>query len=324
MPSTHAERAPPACDARTSARRRQQIGWLLAVLGPPLLALAAVAWASRASGSRACCCSSCCSSWSWPPIGGLLPALVRRDRRARCSANFYFTPPLHTFTIAEGENLLALCRVPRRRRRRQLARRASRAGAPPTPRGRGPRPRRWPHWAGRWSPRRTRCRSSWPSSAPRSRSTRSRCCVRPDDGGWEIEAVAGEPVPVRPDEAALRRADRPARACSSVVGARALATRTSRCCASFAAQVQVAVERRRLRADVAAAAGLAEAQRAAHRAARRGLARPPHSARVDQGVGDEPAPAGRRVDARGDPRVPGDHRRGDATGSTRWWGTSST
>ena len=38
-------------------------------------------------------------------------------------------------------------------------------------------------------------------------------------------------------------------------------------------------------------------ERAAHRAARRGVARPAHAARVDQGVGDEPAPARRRLDA---------------------------
>ncbi len=40
-------------------------------------------------------------------IGGLLPALFAAISGS-LFANYYFTPPLHTFTIAEGEHLLAL------------------------------------------------------------------------------------------------------------------------------------------------------------------------------------------------------------------------
>ena len=45
-------------------------------------------------------------------IGGTLPA-IGTAVGAFLLANWYFTPPIHTFTIAEGENLLALleCRL---------------------------------------------------------------------------------------------------------------------------------------------------------------------------------------------------------------------
>ena len=50
-------------------------------------------------------------------IGGLLPALVAAVSGSLL-ANFYFTPPIHTFTIEQGENLPGVVFViPRRRGR---------------------------------------------------------------------------------------------------------------------------------------------------------------------------------------------------------------
>ena len=102
--------------ARRSGRRRggptsrvgaSRSGGCSRSLGPPLLARPAVASATRGSGCRACCCSSCCSSWWSRQSAGSLPAIVAAVSGSLL-ANFFFTPPVHTFTIAEGENLLAL------------------------------------------------------------------------------------------------------------------------------------------------------------------------------------------------------------------------
>ena len=70
-------------------------------------------------------------------------------------ANWYFTPPFYEFTIADGENLLALRRVRRRRRHRRRARRPGRPQPAPGRPGCRPRPRRSPRSPGR-SPVRAR------------------------------------------------------------------------------------------------------------------------------------------------------------------------
>ena len=56
---------------------------------------------------RRCCCSSCC--WSSRPrrSGGPMLAIGTAVVAFLC-ANYYFTPPLHQFTIEEHENVLAL------------------------------------------------------------------------------------------------------------------------------------------------------------------------------------------------------------------------
>ena len=56
--------------------------------------------------------------------------------------------------------------------------------------------------------------------------------------------------------------------------------------------------------------GAGRGERAADRAARGGVARPAHAAVVDQGVGEQPAAARRRLHARGDAGAARDHRRG--------------
>jgi two-component system sensor histidine kinase KdpD len=72
-----------------------------------------------------------------------------------------------------------------------------------------------------------------------------------------VEAAAGEPVPVTPDQASFSVPIGPLEVLAVVGGS--LSDDDHDVLRSFASQVQVAVERRRLRADVAAAAGLAEA-----------------------------------------------------------------
>ena len=77
------------------------------------------------------------------------------------------------------------------------------------------------------------------------------------DSGWVVEASDGEPVPTRPEAATQSVPIGPLE--TLVVAGGALSDDDVDVLRSFAAQVQVAVERRRLRADVAAAVGLAEA-----------------------------------------------------------------
>jgi two-component system sensor histidine kinase KdpD len=76
------------------------------------------------------------------------------------------------------------------------------------------------------------------------------------DGGWEIETAAGEPVPTRPEDGTFAVPIGPLEQLVVVGGA--LKNEDLEVLRSFAAQVQVAVERRRLRADVEAATVLAE------------------------------------------------------------------
>jgi two-component system sensor histidine kinase KdpD len=81
--------------------------------------------------------------------------------------------------------------------------------------------------------------------------------LRADEGGWTVEALAGEPRPTRPEDG--RFAVPIGRDGQLVVVGPATPDEDPEVLRSFAAQVQVALERRQLYADVAAAAGLQEA-----------------------------------------------------------------
>src|SRR5262249_27006239 len=75
--------------------------------------------------------------------------------------------------------------------------------------------------------------------------------------GWTVEAAAGAPVPERPEAADHALALGPRERLGVV--ASQMSAEALEVLRAFADQVQVAVERRRLRADVEAAAGLQEA-----------------------------------------------------------------
>ena len=87
-------------------------------------------------------------------------------------------------------------------------------------------------------------------------SARSVAVLSPSDDGWESVAVAGHPVPADPDSASFQlplHGDE-----VLVVDGAEINDRDLDIAHSFAAQVQVALERRRLQADAATAIGLAE------------------------------------------------------------------
>jgi two-component system sensor histidine kinase KdpD len=235
------------------SRRRQLVGWLLAILGPPLLAVILTV-GREGFGLSSVLLLFLLLVVVVAAIGGLLPAFLAAVSGSLL-ANFYFTPPIHKFTIAEGENLLALCvflvvagvvswlvsiasrrTADAARARAEAETLAALGGTLVT--AEDPLP-----------PLVAQLRAAFAADAV--------AVLRElPEGGWAIEAVAGEPVPTRPEEGAFSVAIGPLE--SLVVVGPALSDEDLEVLRAFAAQVQVAVERRRLRADVAAATELAE------------------------------------------------------------------
>ncbi|HEX2433727.1 MAG TPA: ATP-binding protein [Gaiellaceae bacterium] len=90
----------------TLPRRRVTIGLALAVIGPPLLALV-LAQVRNQIGLPSVLLLFLLLVVVSSAVGGLVPALVAAVS-AFLLVNWYFTPPLYTLTISEGENILAL------------------------------------------------------------------------------------------------------------------------------------------------------------------------------------------------------------------------
>jgi two-component system sensor histidine kinase KdpD len=246
----------PRPSGRRSAlpRRRRQIGWAVAVVAPVVLA------ALLSAGDDGFELPSVLLLFLLvvvlvAAIGGLLPALFAAVAGSLL-ANYFFTPPFHTFTIAEGENLLALLvflvvagvvswLVAVASRRTADAARA-RAEAETLAALGGTL---------------VSSEDPLPQLAAQLRAAFVADAVavlrEAGDGSWIVEAAAGEPVPAQPEDGRFAVPLGPRE--QLVVVGPALPDEDLAVMRSFAAQIQVAVERRRLRADVAAAAGLAEA-----------------------------------------------------------------
>ena len=110
QPSEEAQ-APPArprftTGASALAPRRVAWGWLLAVAGVPALTLV-LAQLRGQIGLPTVLLSFLALVVTTATVGGTLPALAAAVL-AFLSANYYFTPPIYTWTIAEGENVVAL------------------------------------------------------------------------------------------------------------------------------------------------------------------------------------------------------------------------
>ena len=234
------------------SRRRRVAGWSVALLGPVLLTIAL---------------SAARDGLSLPgdlllylllvvvvaAIGGMAPALVAAVAGSLL-ANYYFTPPIHTFTISEGENLLALAvflmvagvvsllvavanrRTAEAARARAeaetLAAMSGAVAASDNPLGQLV----------------AQLRAAFSAEAV--------AVLRERADGWEVDAAAGEPVPITPEGASLQL-PLGGNAVLVVVGAD-VNDRDLDIAHSFAAQVRVALERRQLEADAASAEDLAE------------------------------------------------------------------
>ena len=120
------------------SRRASRACWRSSSRGRPAPAHAGARRRSATtSASRAtCCCYLLVVRRRRRHRRAVVPAVVARRRRVP-ARELVLHAALHTFTIAEGENLLALVVVPRRRRGRQRAR--DRVAAPAARRRRGPR-----------------------------------------------------------------------------------------------------------------------------------------------------------------------------------------
>jgi two-component system sensor histidine kinase KdpD len=234
------------------SRRRRVAGWTLAIAGPPILA------ALLSIGREGFALSSVLLLFlllvvAVAAVGGLLPAVLAAVSGSLLS-NFFFTPPLHTFTIAEGENLLALFvflvvagtvswLVTAAARRTADAARA-RAEAETLAALGGTL---------------ISTEDPLPQLVGQLRAAfvaDSVAVLRAHDGGWTVEAGAGEPLPARPEDGFAVPIGRDGQL---VVVGPATPDEDPEVLRSFAAQLQVALERRQLFADVAAAAGLQEA-----------------------------------------------------------------
>ena len=187
-------------------------------------------------------------------VGGFVPA-VGAAVAGFLLANWFFTPPFYTFTIGDDDNVVALIvfvivgavvahfvsRAARRRTEANQARAEAETLA---------------YLSG------TLLSEQDPlpglmSGLQRAFECSSVAVLRRADGGWRVENSAGEPVPERPEDAQVAvplDADTMLAVCGPGLGPEELGILRA-----FAGQLALAVERRRLRAEAAAAEGLAEA-----------------------------------------------------------------
>ena len=235
------------------SRRRLIAGFVLALIGIPLLTVALVPLRDHINLSTDMLLYLVLVVVV-AVVGGLWPALLAAVV-ASLSVNWFFTEPLYTFTIAEGQNLVALATflivaVIVSTLVTKLARRSAdslhaRAEAEALARVAG-------GLVGN--------DDAVDEMLAHLRSTFELDAVSllvPGDGGaWRVEAHAGDPAPATPDgHQALGLAG----GAMVVYDGPSLTVEDERVLKVFAAQLSSALERRRLRADAAEAAALAEA-----------------------------------------------------------------
>jgi two-component system sensor histidine kinase KdpD len=236
------------------SRRRQVAGLLLAVVGIPLLTVALIPLRSHINLSTDMLLYLVLVILV-AVVGGLWPALLAAVV-ASLAVNWYFTEPLHTFTIAEGQNLVALgtfliVAVIVSTLVTKLARRSAdslhaRAEAEALARVAG-------GLVGNddaVGEMLAHLRSTFELDAV------SLLVPARDGTGWRVEAHAGDPAPTSPvGHQALSLTG----GATVVYEGPALTVEDERVLKVFAAQLSSALERQRLRADAAEAAALAEA-----------------------------------------------------------------
>ena len=232
--------------------RRQMAGWLLALVGIPLLTLF-LAQLQGALNLPTDMLLYLVLVVVVATVGGLGPALAAAVGSS-LSVNWFFTEPTHTFIIAEGENLIALVTflvvgalvsalVTQLSRRSADARRA-RSEAEALARVAGGL---------------VGDDDAVAEMIDHLRTTFDRDVVAllvPDGSGWSVEAAAGGPVPTSPD--GMTSLPLVEGAVLVHVGP-VLNVEDQQVLQVFVTQLGSALERRRLKAEVASAEALAEA-----------------------------------------------------------------
>ena len=232
------------------SRRREAAAFVLACLGLPLLTVALVELRADL-GLTSVLLVYLLFVVGIAALGGFLPAFLAAIA-AFLLANWYFTPPVHTWTVAERNHLIALVvfvvigavvgtLVTRMARRKAEALRAQSNAETLAQLG--------------------ATLLSDPDPLPglvaglrRAFGCVAAAVLRDADGGWTVEASAGEPVPLDPADADVT-VPLDAQHVLALTGVDEADVTLLR---SFTGQLALVVERRRLRAEAAAAEGLQE------------------------------------------------------------------
>lgn len=232
--------------------RRSLFGWILALGGVPAL-VAVLVRMSEHAGLPTVLLSFVALVVVTAAVGGRWPAVVAAVA-GFLAANWFFTPPFHTWTIAEVENLVALViflgvavvvsRFVDAAARRSVEAAKARSEA-----------RSLAALAAT-----TAAQDPFPELLDHVRSVfgfESAALLRRVDTGWECEASAGEPIPKSPADADFVE-DLASDVVLAVTGGRVLAEDQA-VLKAFAAQLAAVVERNRLRAEAGRARALSEA-----------------------------------------------------------------
>jgi two-component system, OmpR family, sensor histidine kinase KdpD len=231
--------------------RRQAWGWVIVAAGLPLLTLTFVHLRDT-FGLHSVLLIYLILAMVCALIGGVLPATAAVVG-GFLLANYFFTPPFHDWTVAEGENLLALLvyalaagivavlvdrvgrsRLQASRSRAEAEALAALAGAMATP-------------------------GSVQEMLSQVRTTfgfRSAALVQEELGGWTVQVASGIDPPEHPDEADVVR-DLGDGLVLALAGG-SLSADDQRVLNAFAAQLAAAAESQRLQAEAGKATELAE------------------------------------------------------------------
>ncbi|GAB7183145.1 ATP-binding protein [Kitasatospora sp. Ki12] len=241
-------------------RTRTIAGWLIGLGGPPLMAivLTAIGGLGLSTDMLLFLSLTVCAAL----VGGLLPA-IGSALVGSSVLNYYFTPPLHTFTINEPQNIMAVAIFTivgisvasvvdlAARRTHQAAR--SQTEAQTLSALAGTMLRGAPNGDGVLTALMEQVRETFGQES-------AALLERPDPlGPWVAVATAGPRPPERPEEADV---DVPVgESLALVLRGRVLPGADRRLLGAFAAQAAVVLERRRLAREAAAARREAEGNR---------------------------------------------------------------
>ncbi|MFJ9440241.1 ATP-binding protein [Kitasatospora sp. NPDC101235] len=241
-------------------RTRTVTGWLIGLVGPPLMAivLTAIGGLGLSTDMLLFLSLTVCAAL----VGGLLPA-IGSALVGSSVLNYYFTPPLHTFTINEPQNIMAVAIftivgisvasvVDLAARRTQQAAR-SQTEAQTLSALAGTVLRGAPNGDGVLTALMEQVRETFGQES-------AALLERPDPlAAWVPVAAAGPRPPVRPEEADV---DVPVGdSLALVLRGRVLPGADRRLLGAFAAQAAVVLERRRLSREAAEARREAEGNR---------------------------------------------------------------
>jgi two-component system, OmpR family, sensor histidine kinase KdpD len=249
-PGTGRESALPA--------RRRAIGWLLALVGTPLLVFALLPLRDGSSSLPTVLLVLLLACVAAAAVGGVKPGITAA-LVAAALANWYYVPPIHTWRIAHERDVAILVSfvliagvvsvLTDRLARRSLE--AWRARAEASTLGR---------LVNRSVAQSSDALTDLVLQLGDTVPLLGVALLTPTDNGWALHSSAGARPPSRPDEADLV-ADLTAGSVLAVRGAQDLAAGDRRLLNAFAAQIRLSQQQVLLQADAASAGALAEANR---------------------------------------------------------------